>query len=101
MQQCRVVLVRPHYHGNLGAVARAMHNFGLIRLVLVDPVADPRSHEARRLATHGEFILESASVVGTLAEAVADCMLVAATSASLAGVGARPPADRFAMSCPW
>jgi tRNA/rRNA methyltransferase len=83
---CRVVLIRPHYAGNLGATARVMHNFGLSRLVLVSPIADHHDREARRLSTHGEFILDQAELVGTLEEAVADCALVAATSANTAGL---------------
>src|SRR5262245_46130755 len=86
LADCRVVLVRPHYAGNLGATARAMRNFGLTRLVLVDPVADPADREARRLSTHGESILDGAHIVGELGEAVADCGLVAATSALTAGL---------------
>lgn len=82
----RVVLVRPHYAGNLGAVARVMCNFGVRQLTLVAPFADLRAEEARRLATHGEPILESATVVPTLDEAVADCRLVVATSANVEGV---------------
>lgn len=86
MNACRVVLVRPHYAGNLGATARVMHNFGLSRLVFVDPVADRMALDARRLATHGEFILDQAEIVPDLKAAVADCLLVAATSAKTAGV---------------
>ena len=73
LTNARVVLVRPHYPGNLGSVARAMCNFGLNQLTLVDPFADPKSEEARRLATHGEHLLESAVIVPSLDEAVADC----------------------------
>jgi len=37
-----IVLVQPLHPGNVGATARAMRNFGLERLVLVDPPAyDP------------------------------------------------------------
>jgi tRNA/rRNA methyltransferase len=86
LHNCRVVLVRPHYAGNLGAIARVMHNFGLKNLVLVDPIADPSDIEAKRLATHGEFILNSARIAGSIEEAVADCVLVVATSARNAGV---------------
>jgi tRNA/rRNA methyltransferase len=82
----RVVLVRPHYAGNLGAVARVMRNFGFRQLTLVAPFADPRAEEARRLATHGEPVLASATVVPTFDEAVADCGLVVATSANVEGV---------------
>jgi len=65
LSNARVVLIRPHYAGNLGAVARVMCNFGLTQLTMVEPFADPRSDEARRLATHGEHLLDSAAIVPT------------------------------------
>jgi tRNA/rRNA methyltransferase len=86
LSNARVVLVRPHYAGNVGAVARVMCNFGLRQVALVSPFADPRAEEARRLATHGEPILGSATVVQTLDDAVADCRLVLATSANVEGL---------------
>ena len=86
LANARVVLVRPHYPGNLGAVARAMCNFGLSQLTLVEPFADPKSEEARRLSTHGEHVLESAVIVPTLDAAVADCRVVLATSANVEGL---------------
>jgi tRNA/rRNA methyltransferase len=86
LRNCRVVLVRPHYAGNIGATARVMHNFGLTQLVLVDPITNPTDDEAKRLSTHGEFILHSARTVPSIEEAVAECALVAATSARSAGV---------------
>jgi tRNA/rRNA methyltransferase len=85
LQNCRVVLVRTHYPGNLGATARVMRNMGLTDLVLVDPQAGPAEREARRLSAHGEEVLERARVVADLGEAVADCVLVAATSARVGG----------------
>src|SRR5450755_595521 len=86
LSNARVVLVRPHYPGNLGSVARAMCNFGLHQLTLVDPFADPRSEEARRFATHGAHLLETVVIASTLDEAVADCHVVLATSANVEGV---------------
>jgi tRNA/rRNA methyltransferase len=85
LQHCRVVLVRPQVAGNLGATARVMRNMGLAELVLVAPAADPADREARRRSTHGEAILERARVVANLGEAVADCVLVAGTSARTGG----------------
>src|SRR5690349_18512044 len=85
LENCRVVLVRPHYPGNLGATARVMRNMGLSRLVLVAPVADPADREARRLSAHGEEVLDRARVVADLGEAVADCVLVVGTSARVGG----------------
>jgi tRNA/rRNA methyltransferase len=86
LPNARVVLVRPHYPGNLGSVARVMCNFGLNQLTLVEPFADPKAEEARRLATHGEHILESAVTVPTLDDAVADCRVVIGTSGNVEGI---------------
>jgi tRNA/rRNA methyltransferase len=83
---CRIVLVRPHVAANVGATARVMRNFGLSDLALVAPVADPADREARRLSTHGEDILDRCRVVADMGEAVADCVLVAATSARSGGL---------------
>lgn len=84
--RCRVVLVEPRIAANLGATARVMRNFGLDDLVLVNPEADPADREARRLSTQGEQILDRARIVADLGEAVADCVLVAGTSARLGGL---------------
>ena len=86
LSRVRVVLVRPHYAGNIGAVARLMSNFGLSDLVLVDPIASLVEHDARRLATHGISILESAKIVSTLSEAIADCVATLATGGLADGV---------------
>lgn len=82
---CRVVLVRPQFGGNVGATARAMRNFGLTDLVLVAPEADPLDATARQRATHGEHILRQSRTVATLEEALADCILAVATSAHIGG----------------
>ena len=67
LTRCRVVLVRPHFAGNLGSVARAMSNFGLTDLTLVAPIADRTSPDAQMMATRGKEILAGARVVPTLA----------------------------------
>jgi tRNA/rRNA methyltransferase len=78
--------MRPRIAANLGATARAIRNFGLRDLVLVEPQADPSDPEARKLSTHGEEILHQARVVPSLSEAVRDCFLVVATSARTGGL---------------
>lgn len=85
LMRCRVVLVRPTIAANLGATARVMKNMGLVDLVLVDPRADPADRNARQLSTHGEEILNRARIVPDLAEALADCLFVAGTSARVGG----------------
>jgi TrmH family RNA methyltransferase len=78
MAAIRVVLVEPKYEGNIGFVARAMANFGLGELVLVD--APPIGDEARRRAMAGLPILEGASAAASMAAAVKGCGLVAGTT---------------------
>jgi tRNA/rRNA methyltransferase len=53
-----IVLVEPRHHINVGYVARIMKNFGVNRLLMVDPFYD--MEEARRYAMHGYHILETA-----------------------------------------
>jgi tRNA/rRNA methyltransferase len=86
---CRIVLVRPQIAANIGSAARVMRNMGLSDLVLVAPAADPADPEARRLSTHGEDVLERCRTVADFGEAVADCVLVAATSARVGGLTRR------------
>jgi tRNA/rRNA methyltransferase len=86
IERCRVVLVRPEIAGNIGSTARAMRNFGLRDLVLVAPIADPHSEDARRLSTHGESVLKSMHVVATLRDAIGDCSFVVGTSARSGGL---------------
>src|SRR5580692_2309418 len=97
LSNCRIVLVRPHYSGNLGSTARVMRNFGLSDLVLVAPYASTDDLEARRMARDGLNILDSARLVPELNDAVADCVFTLATSALTAGVTRRgiigTPAD--------
>jgi tRNA/rRNA methyltransferase len=97
LSHCRVVLVRPQFAGNMGAVARVMRNLGLSDLVLVAPQADPSERQARQLSTKGEAILDEARTVGNLEDALADCVLVAGTSARCGGLFRKqtvgPPED--------
>lgn len=87
MRACRVVLVRPQNSGNVGSVARIMRNLGTRDLVLVAPEASVRDEQAVAMATrHAADLLESARIVATLDEAVADCVLVAGTSARTGGL---------------
>ncbi len=75
----RLVLLRPRNPENLGAVARAMKNFGLEDWA----VAALGTHDfetARRVAVHAEELLDRPRVVRTLDEAVADCAWVVGTS---------------------
>ncbi len=76
----RIVLIGTTHPGNIGAVARAMKNMGLNDLVLVRPKIFPDA-EATARASGAEDVLENATVVGSLAAAIKDCVFVAGASA--------------------
>ena len=75
----RIVLVDTSHPGNIGAVARAMKNMALSRLILVRPKLFPHD-EASARAAGADDVLAGAQVVGTIAAAVADCGFIAATT---------------------
>ena len=78
MLETIVILVGPKNEGNVGAVARAMKNFGLSHLVLVDPC--PIGDEAHKRAMHGTDVLSGAKTVGTLEDALQRTDLVVGTT---------------------
>ena len=62
-----VICLRPQGSANLGAIARAMKNFGLGRLILVSPRCEIDG-EARRMACHAGDVLDRATRVENLEE---------------------------------
>ena len=76
-QSVEVVLVSPRNPLNIGAVARAMANFGFDRLTVVAPY-EAHWREARS-AVGAPELLQGAKESPTLAEAVAGCTLVIGT----------------------
>lgn len=79
LNNVRIVLVRTFHPGNIGSAARAMKTMGLSDLCLVAPKDFP-SPEANKMAAGAEALVESATRVESLKDAVADCTIVAATS---------------------
>src|SRR5205823_11922412 len=75
----RIVLVAPSHPGNIGAAARAMKNMALGELLLVAPKQFPHA-EASARASGADDVLQCARLVGSLAEALAGCGFVAATT---------------------
>lgn len=78
-----VVLVRARNSNNIGAAARAMHDFGFRHLRIVTEYAPPL--ETARSAVDASRVLADSRTFASVAEAVADCTLVVGTTA----VGAR------------
>jgi len=81
LDNIRIVLVNPIFGGNIGSVCRAINNNGITDLALVDPRPDTDWEEARKLACNAREQFEAVRRFDTLAEAVADCSVVAGTSA--------------------
>ncbi len=76
-----VILDRPQLAENIGAVARAMANFGLAELRLVSPRDGWPQDRAWASASGADWPLRNAQVFETVAEAVADLQLVYAATA--------------------
>ncbi len=61
MKNLRIVLVRPKYSRNVGMVARAMSNYGLDQLILIEPRCEI-DQEAREGAAHAQVQLEKCQI---------------------------------------
>ncbi|HYD12215.1 MAG TPA: RNA methyltransferase [Allosphingosinicella sp.] len=81
-----IVLVRPQLGENIGKAARAMLNFGLTDLRLVAPRDGWPNPAAGPAASGADVVLERAQVFETVAEAVADCAYVYATTVRKRGL---------------
>jgi tRNA/rRNA methyltransferase len=76
-----VILVEPQLGENIGMAARAMGNFALSRLRIVNPRDGWPNLSAQRAAAGADHILDKAKLFETVEEAVADCTLLFATTA--------------------
>ena len=81
-----IVLVRPQLGENIGKAARAMLNFGLTEMRLVEPRDGWPNPTAGPAASGADQVLAGARVYPTLAQAVADCAHVYATTVRRRGV---------------
>src|SRR5258708_37276279 len=79
-----VILVEPQLGENIGMAARAMGNFGLTRLRIVNPRDGWPNVHARRAASGADHILDQVELFDTVGQAVADCTPLFAPTA-------RPP----------
>lgn len=76
-----IVLVNPQMGENIGAAARAMLNCGLCHLRLVNPRDGWPNERADAMSSGALALMPPVQVYATLAEAVADCHTVYATTA--------------------
>ncbi len=78
-----VVLVETEFEGTIGLIARAMKNFNLHDLRLVNPAANI-GKRARMRASHAQDVLEKAQIFETLGEALVDADISVGTTAQRA-----------------
>ncbi len=76
-----IILVEPQMGENIGMVARAMANFGLADLRLVNPRDGWPNEKAQAAASKADHVIEGTQVFATLEEAIADLNFVYATTA--------------------
>jgi len=77
----RIVLVEPHEAGNVGAAARAMKNFGFTDLWIVGGKTERTDNVSSWWAVGAIDVVNAATRVDTLEEALVDCHLTVATTA--------------------
>lgn len=76
-----IILVRPQMGENIGAAARAMLNFGLERMRIVDPRDGWPNSKAVAMASGAGRLLDHAGIFPDVKAAIADCDYVFATTA--------------------
>ena len=76
-----IILVEPQMGENIGAAARAMANFGLWDLRLVNPRDGWPNERAVAAASRADHVIERAQVFETLDAAIADLNFLLATTA--------------------
>jgi len=77
----RIILVEPRDSGNVGAAARAMKNFGFTDLYIAGDPVERTDNVSAWWAVGANDVVESATRVATLADALVDCHLTVATTA--------------------
>jgi tRNA/rRNA methyltransferase len=82
-EKTTIVLVEPEYDGNIGFCARAMKNFGIKKLALVNPKTDYLSGTAKARAMRAKNLLQKAKVFSSLEKALEGNDFSIATSAKV------------------
>ena len=75
-----IVLVRPQLGENIGKSARAMLNFGLTEMRLVNPRDGWPNPSAGPAASGADVVLERAQLFDTVQDAISDCRAVYAST---------------------
>ena len=78
MQAIEVAVMGPKYQVNLGHIARVSKNFGVERLILVNPRCDYLGKQAIKYSKHARNMLESARILRSL-KSIDGCFVVGTT----------------------
>lgn len=97
MQQPAIVLIRPQMGENIGGAARAMWNFGLDHMRVVDPRDGWPNQKAIAMASGAGRLLDEARKFDTTEDALADTTYVLATTARGRGLTKPVLSPEFAM----
>lgn len=62
----KVIFVEPETPGNIGALARAMNNFDVKDLILINPQCEVEAGETRKLAKHAYDTIKNARILEDL-----------------------------------
>jgi tRNA/rRNA methyltransferase len=76
-----VILCEPQLGENIGTAARAMANFGLVDLRIVNPRDGWPSEKARAAASRADHVIDNVQVFDSVEAAIADLQFVFATTA--------------------
>ncbi len=83
LEDIAVIMVAPQMGENIGSMARAMKNFGLKELRIVNPRDGWPNERAYELAVSAKDLLDNIKVYNEFTESIADIETVYATSARL------------------
>ncbi|MFN8770136.1 MAG: RNA methyltransferase [Neisseriaceae bacterium] len=80
LNSVRIVLCNTSHNGNIGSTARAMKTMGIYNLTLVSPQVLPDDHSIA-LASNAKDVVENATILSNLNEAISDTTLAVALTA--------------------
>ena len=75
-----IALIKPQMGENIGAAARAMANFGLSELIIVNPRDGWPNEKATAVSAGATWILDNAKICATTADATQEKTIIFATS---------------------
>jgi TrmH family RNA methyltransferase len=70
-----VAVMEPKYQQNLGYISRVSKNFGIERLIIINPRCNYRGKEAIKYSKHARELLEKAKILGSMKELDADFII--------------------------